>query len=109
MAGPLSNLILPLPMARARIRFIVTPWFTYALVTMSESRSPTFFCSAFATAESRSFFTIARRMKRSKGKNIDCISHHLAADKIYDLPRLARRNSYMSDCCACFHLIVSSL
>src|SRR5512143_3759016 len=45
-------------MARARMRFIVTPWFTYAFATVSESRSPTFFCSALATAESSSFFTI---------------------------------------------------
>src|ERR1700690_3187533 len=51
----------------------------------------------------------ARGMERRERENIERISHHLAPDKVYYLPRLARRNAYMSHCCACFHLIILTL
>src|SRR5512143_2757642 len=50
-----------------------------------------------------------RCMKRREGEYIDRISHHLASDEIYHLSRLAWCNSYMSGCCACFHLIILTL
>jgi len=42
------------------MRFIVTPWLTKASPILSESTSPIFFCSAFATAESSTLLRCAQ-------------------------------------------------
>jgi len=84
------------------MRFMVTPWFTIALAILSESTSPIFFCSAFATAESRTCFTIRAACS---GVKLRMLSHLPPACpyKIYDLSCLTRRDPYMPCCCARFH------